>query len=476
MTPSHETRGRPEPGSFRDPESRVFYSGGGVYRALSKEGLADFEALAASGLLDDPRIVGTERADDTPAAASRLDGEVAAVLRHEVVPFVSYPYEWTFSMLRDAALLQLDLLLAALDHGLVLKDSTPYNVQFKGARPVFIDIGAFERLREGELWVGYRQFCMLYLYPLLLQALKNVSFQPWLRGSIDGITATQMRGLMSVRDRFRRGLTTHVFLHARLEQRDVGSATAIKREVKRTGAERQLILANVRRMRRLVTRLDWTPQAGVWVGYGEHSTYDDNDARLKDEFVREVATSRTWPLAWDLGCNNGRHSRIAAEGARHVVALDADDGTVELLYRELRDTADERILPLTANVADPSPPLGWRGLERKALLARGRPDLVLALALIHHITIGANVPVRELVDWLAELGGALVIEFPTREDPMVQSLLARKREGLHSDYEREFFERCLREAFDVRRSEQLASGTRVLYFATPKGGQAEPVT
>ena len=141
------------------------------------------------------------------------------MLRHARIPFVSYPYEWTFSMLKDAALLQLDLLLAALDHDLVLKDSTPYNVQFAGGRPVFVDVGSFERIREGEPWVGYRQFCMLYLYPLVLQAVKGEPFQPWLRGSIDGITPTQMRGLMSFRDRFRKGMFSNVFLHAKLEAR-----------------------------------------------------------------------------------------------------------------------------------------------------------------------------------------------------------------------------------------------------------------
>jgi SAM-dependent methyltransferase len=459
---------RPEPGSFRDPESRVFYSGGEVYRALSSEGLADFDALAATGLLDDPRIVRTERADEVLAGAGLLPTEVAGVLSHELVPFVSYPYEWTFSMLKDAALLQLDLLLAALDHGLVLKDSTPYNVQFIGARPVFIDLGAFERLRPGELWVGYRQFCMLYLYPLLLQAVKGLGFQPWLRGSIDGITATQIRAISSFRDRFRRGFTTHVFLHARLEQRDVGSGRAITREVKRSGAERQLIAANARKMRQLVSRLEWSPPPGVWISYAKHNSYDAADAARKDEFIRTVATAKRWGLCWDLGCNNGRHSRIAAEGAQHVVAVDGDDGPVELLYRELQEAGNETILPLTMNLADPSPALGWRGRERKTMLDRGRPDLVLALALIHHLTIGANVPIREIVGWLAEIGAALVIEFPTREDPMAQKLLAGKRAGLHTDYERDFFEECLREAFEVRRTEQLESGTRILYFATPK--------
>jgi hypothetical protein len=475
VTPGGETRspGAPaglEPGSFRDPESRVFYAGDRVYRALSPDGLADFEALVSTGLLEDERVVRTEQATDGTAALGRmLVHEPAGVLRHERIPFVSYPYEWTFSMLKDAALVQLDLLLAALDHEMVLKDSTPYNVQFKGGRAVFVDVGSFERLRQGEPWVGYRQFCMLYLYPLLLQSLKGVPFQPWLRGSIDGITPGQMRGLLSFRDRFRRGLFANVFLHARLERRYADRPEQVKQEVKRV-FKKELFVSNVRKMRRLVERLGWNPPEGVWTAYGERNTYTDDDTKRKEDFVREVARSRDWGLAWDVGANNGRYSRIAAEGARTVVALDADEGPVELLYRELRDERNERILPLTMDLADPSPGLGWRGLERRSLADRGRPDLVLALALVHHLSIGANVPVREVVDWLASLGAALVVEFPTREDPMVRKLLAPKREGLHPDYELAFFERCLAEAFEVERSERLGSGTRVLYFARPKRG------
>jgi SAM-dependent methyltransferase len=458
-----------EPGSFRDPESRVFYAGDEVYRALSPDGLSDFDALRGTGLLDDDRVVRTELAQDTEAVRGLLVHEPAAVLRHERIPFVSYPYEWTFSMLKDAALMQLDLLLAALDHDLVLKDSTPYNVQFKGARPVFVDVGSFERMREGEPWVGYRQFCMLYLYPLLLQTLKGVPFHPWLRGSIDGIRPAEMRGLLSFRDRFRRGIFTNVFLHARLEARYADRPDQVKQEVRRV-FKKELFVANVRKMRKLVARLAWDPPEGVWTAYGERNSYTDDDARRKDEFVREVATSREWNLVWDIGCNNGRYSRIAAEGARTVVAVDADQGPVELLYRDLRSEASERILPLTMNLADPSPGLGWRGLERRALADRGTPDLVLALALVHHVAISANVPVKEFVDWLATLGCALVIEFPTREDPMVKKLLAPKREGLHPDYELGFFERTLSEAFEVERSERLESGTRVLYYARPKRG------
>ena len=457
-----------EPGSFRDPDSRVFYAGDAVYRALSTEGLDDYRALQEAGLLEDPRIVATDLVHDAPELGARLVKETAGVLRHERIPFVSYPYEWTFSMLKDAALLQLDLLLAALERDLVLKDSTPYNVQFRGVRALFVDVGSFERLRPGEPWAGYRQFCMLYLYPLLLQALKGVRFQPWLRGSLEGITATEMRGLMSARDRFRRGLPTHVFLHARLERRYADRGGEVREDLRRAGFRKALIVANVRKLRALVQRLHWDPPAGVWTAYGARNSYSDADVARKEDFVRDAARACSPRLVWDIGANNGRYSRIAAEQARTVLAIDADQGPLELLYRELRDEGDERILPLTIDLADPSPGLGWRGLERGALAVRGRPDLVLALALVHHLTISANVPVREVVHWLAGLGSALVVEFPTREDPMVKKLLAPKREGLHPDYELGHFERCLAEAFTVDRSERLGSGTRVLFLARPK--------
>jgi hypothetical protein len=226
-------------------------------------------------------------------------------------------------------------------------------------------------------------------------------------------------------------------------------------------------VANVRKMRKLVQRLEWDPPKGVWTAYGERNSYTDDDARRKDDFVRQVATSRDWNLVWDIGANNGRYSRIAAEGARTVLAVDADQGPMELLYRDLRDERNEQILTLTMNLADPSPGLGWRGLERKSLPERGKPDLVLALALVHHVAISANVPVKEFIDWLASLDTALVIEFPDREDPMVQRLLSGKRAGSNPDYEAAGFELALEERFTVERRVPV-SETRTLYEARPR--------
>jgi hypothetical protein len=455
---------RPDPGSFRDPDSRVLYDGPQVLRALSRRGLADYEGLAASGLLEGPRLIGTERLSPGSVPA---DVSAEAVLRHERIPFVSYPYEWTFSMLKDAALLQLDLLLDALNHDLMIKDASAYNVQFRGSQPVFVDIGSFERLREAELWVGYRQFCMNFLFPLWLQAHRGVAFQPLLRGAIDGIPAAQVRAMSSPRDALRRGYLTHVYLQSRLAQRDSRARSGLARQLERPGLGTQLIRTNATRMRRLVRALHWAP-TGSWTTYGANNSYTREDAAHKDAFVESVASTRHWPLVWDLGCNDGRHSRIIATHADTVVSMDADPATVDLLYRDLAKSPQSTILPLVMNLADPSPGLGWRGAERGTLAARGQPDLILALALVHHLSITANIPLRDVLAWLASFGAAVILEFPTREDPMVVELLSSKRDGLHVDYQIDHFERCLAEQFHVIRTQVLGSGTRVLYHLKPR--------
>ena len=454
-----------EPGSFRDWDSRVFYDDGRVLRALSEDGLEDWQALSGSRLFAE--AVAEEKLVETSVAQTRIDG-AAAVLEHRRIPFVSYPYEWTFAMLRDAALLQLELLRRALDENLILKDASSYNVQWRGTKPVFIDVGSFERLREGEPWAAYRQFCMLYLNPLLLQAYKGIDFRPLLRGSLAGITPVEARRMLSSRDLFRRGVLTNVSLHARLERKHDESSRDVKAELKRAGFKKELIVANVSRLDKLVRRLEWKPGASEWSGYEATTSYDEADAARKEEFVRGVVHSRDWGLVWDIGCNEGRHSRIAAENACYVVALDGDAAVVDRLYRSLAAEGTERILPLALDVTDPSPALGWHGLERQTLEARGRPELTLCLAVLHHVAISGNVPVAEFLSWLAEIRTALVIEFPTRDDPRVAALLRRKKDGAHPDYDREAFERALAERFDVVRTEELASGTRILYHANPR--------
>jgi SAM-dependent methyltransferase len=457
-----------EPGSFRDRDSRIFYDSGDVFRFLSPDGLQDWQALASSDLYarfsESGHLVPTELVRDELSTQNGW----AAVLRHERVPFVSYPYEWTFSMLKDAALLELDLVLAGLQDGLILKDASPYNVQWQGAHPVFIDIGSFERLRPGEPWAGYRQFCMLYLYPLLLRAYRGVPFQGLLRGSLEGIEPAVARRFFSFRDLFRSGVISHVVLHKRLEQRHGQEAGQVRRELEAAGFGAELIKASVSRLRKLVARLEPEGAESTWSGYGSSNTYSDEEAARKAEVVRAVASELEPELVWDLGCNDGRYSRIAAEHSRYTLAVDADETTVERLYRELRSEDEGLILPLVMDVADPSPALGWRNLERKTLTERGTPDLTLCLALIHHLVVTRNIPLASFLEWLRGLDSTLVIEFPQEDDPMVRVLLEAKRPGTHDDYRRETFEQKLREVFSVE-SPTTLSETRTLYRAHPRG-------
>src|SRR3954447_18504338 len=460
---AQEISTRAEPGSFRDRDSRVFVTPEGVFRALSARGLEDFEALQATELFEDAvkegDLVATELADVT--AAGLLPGtETAAVLKHERLPFISYPYEWTYGMLQDAALLHLELLDEAMAEGLTMKDASPYNVQWRGALAVFADVGSFEVRRREEPWIGYRQFCTLFLYPLMLQAYLGVPFHPWLKGSLEGIEPTEMAALM--KGHRGKGLTTHVKLHARLERR---YATANRKEVKQelssAGFKPEIVQANLRKMRKLVGGMTWRAGQTAWTEYGEDNRgYEEADQRAKHDFVAAAAERAKPRLSWDLGTNDGAFARLVAPHAEFVVASDFDHETVEALYQSLKDEGNTKVLPLVVDLTDPSPGRGWRGLERSCLEDRGRPDLTLSLALIHHLSITRNVPIAEVVDWLASLGGAHVVEFPLREDKMVQTLLNAKRDESHPDYDLAHFERCLAQRFEV--VNRLELGTRVL--------------
>lgn len=456
-----------EPGSFRDRHGRVFYDGDAVLRGVSQPALDDWEMLEAAPFFQrlhgEGKIVRTRRVE-REAVDPALRGEWAGFLEHERIPFVSYPYEWSFGMLKDAALLQLELLDGALEADMILKDASAFNVQWRGASPVFIDTPSFQRLSPGEPWSGYRQFCQMFLYPLFLQAYKDVAFQPWLRGSIDGIPVEDCARLMSARDLLRRGVLTHVVLQARMQASYAQTRQDVRRELKSAGFRKELIAANARRLTGLVERLSWRQARSAWSHYAAEHSYTDADHARKAAFVREVVHERPRRLVWDLGCNTGTFSRIAAENAAYVVAMDADHLAVERLYQSLKAEGVTTILPLVNNLADPSPALGWRLLERKSLPERGRPDLTLVLALIHHIVIGANIPLPEFIAWLSGLGTDLVIEFVTREDPMVQTLL-RNKEDQYDDYQLEVFEASLERSFSIVRREPLGSGTRILYHA-----------
>lgn len=463
-------------GSYRDRSSKVFYQGKTVLRALDARALENWERLAQTRFFADftdrGHLISTKRLDHLP---ERLPPgqDWRAVLVHERIPFVSYPYEWTFGMLRDAALLHLELLASALEEGMILKDSSAYNVQWIGPRPVFIDIPSFEPLAAGETWIGYRQFCMMFLYPLMLQAYRGVPFQPWLRGAIDGIEPEAMARLLGPFAFWRRGVLAHVLLHARLQRKQSWQKQDTRESLRRAGFNAELIKINVKRLRRLVGRLNWKPARSTWSGYVETHSYPPSDYQMKADFVRRAAARRHRPLVWDLGGNTGDFSRIVAEFADTVVLIDGDGPAMERVYRHLRDEGEKRVLPLYINLSDPSPDRGWRGAERKTLERRGRPDLVMALALIHHLVIGANIPLSDFVAWLADLNASTLVEFVTREDEMVQQLL-RNRNDPFPDYDLARFEALLPHRFTVVERMPLKDGRRIIYYLEPRRPSAAP--
>jgi SAM-dependent methyltransferase len=449
--------------------SRVFVDGDGVWRGLSTEAATDYEALAASAFFREAvargDIVGTERVEGV-----ELPGDWAGVLRHDRIDVLSYPYEWPFEMLRDAALLQLALTRAALKDKLITKDASSYNVQFVGTKPVFIDVGSFERLRGGEPWPGYRQFCELFLNPLLVQALRGVPFQPLLRGSIHGIAPTTAADLLRGEGWFTKGVFTHVKLHARAERKyaDADRERDVKAELKRAGFGAGLIDAQLRNLEKAVRGLRWRKQDSTWSDYSDRSHYDDRDMVAKERFVAAAVESRSPARVLDLGANDGHFSRLALQaGAEYVVAVDSDDLVVDRLYRDLRRDSEQRVLPLVLDLSDPSPSLGWRSRERSSFVERVRPDFVLCLAVVHHLALTNTVPLDEIVAFLADFGAPVVVEFPHHDDVMASRLLARKQAGVFAAYHRDNWERALQSRFRVLTAETLPGGTRTLYHCDP---------
>ena len=461
-----------DPGSFRDPLSKVFVGEDAVYRAFTDLGKEDIDAVWAKSFIQKWLKRGDLIATDfvSPVSAP-IEGDWAAVMRHPKLPFISYPYEWTFSMLQDAALLQLKLTRTALKQGVGVKDATPYNVQFVGSKPVFIDAGSFEMRKEADPWYGYLQFCELYLYPLMMQAYLGVGFQPFLRGSVNGINPATMRKLLGPGRPWarRRGRLTNVVLHAMAQKRFADSDLEVKKEASAAGLNPKVLIATMEKLSATIKKMSLHDKQSTWSEYSDRGHYVESSLDEKETFVRDAVAQRHRKQVWDLGCNDGRFSRIAAAHSDSVVAADADPLVVDRLYNALKVEKNDRILPLYVDLADSGGGVGWRGKERSGFFDRGNPEVVLYLAVIHHMAITYNVPLAAQIDMLATLTPELVIEFPHREDPMVQRLLRNKREGIHGDYALPVFEKLLSERFEIRSSRLLDGGTRTIFHGVRRG-------
>jgi hypothetical protein len=444
--------------SFRDPSGFVFLRDGVLHRRVNRRYAPHYEALRASGLYAELSGRGLLVAHEE---IERFEGpaQAFATLRPERIACVSYPYEWCFSQLKDAALATLEVELTALRFGMTLKDASAYNVQFRDGRPILIDTLSFELYQEGRPWLAYRQFCEHFLAPLALVAYRDARLAQLLRVHLDGIPLDLARSLLPARAWWNPHLFAHIRVHAGYQRRYRGrsDAAARVRPVSRRSLE-GLIVA----LRAAVRRLRWQPASSAWLGYTEGDSYSARAAEHKREIVSRFLERLAPRVVLDLGANTGEFSRLACARGAFSVACDADPACVERSYLELRGRRETRLLPLVLDLANPSPALGWAGRERSTLPQRLAPDALLALALVHHLAIAGNVPLPRIAEHFAEISAHAIVEFVPKSDPKVALLLAT-REDVFDDYTREGFEQAFAAHFEIEEREAIADSQRTLY-------------
>ena len=456
-------------GSFRDPEGHVFVASGRVFRGIARRAAERLRAFVRSDFFTKRagvRIVETWEVppeEATDAGVPEVDvGAWAMWVEHEALPLVTYPYEWPFECLKQAACLTLELLADALRNGYTLKDASAFNVQFIDARPIFIDVLSFVEYEEGAPFLGYKQFCEQFFAPLCLSAFAGIDFNQWLRGRLDGLDLIEASRALPLSTRCRPQVLMHIHTQA-WAMRKLKSASSRTRPVgNRRRIPRRNLIALADSLRRYIGGLE-RERRTYWQEYAAHNSYDDRSRASKTRIAHEFA-ARTGPARLlDLGCNTGEYSKVAIDaGARLVIGVDSDCGALDLAAgRARRDSLPAQFL--CWDIANPSPDLGWMREERTALERRlGPVDAVFCFALIHHLVIGRNIPLDEFVRWVCGLAPRGLIEFVPKSDPMTQGLL-RDREDVFGQYDQANFEQALEEHTAVVKAHKLHPTARTIF-------------
>ncbi len=444
------------PGSFRDPAGFVCEDDGELYRIVTVAGMEDAQRFFDTGLYDE--FAASELILPHVRIASSVLGMTDDVLvyRTRKIPFYSYPYEWSFSQFRDAALLTLDVMRRALAKGMILKDASAFNVSFHGSHPYFVDLLSFTRYREGSPWLAYRQFCEHFLAPLLLSDYASGQTFTMLQSHMDGIPLGIAASLLPLRSRFHFSESLHVHIHASGIRRLSGAGS---KQVRQRSTN---VNALVESLHGLVARLPRRRRTSDWSDYYESTVYSDRDEEEKEQIVRKFLETVTSSAVWDMGSNTGRYARIAAGMGIPTVAMDADPTVVDRMYQEGKARDDRTLLPIVMNVAQPSPRLGWAHEERASLQDRGPVDALLYLGLVHHLRFTHTIPLGNQIRYLAAIAGDVLFEWIPPDDINVRRMIAETvREQL--PYSSEIFESALKEYFTVESRAPVGATGRVLY-------------
>jgi hypothetical protein len=453
-------------GSFRDPSGFVYTRDGTLFRQVNSGFRQTFEAFLASGLCDELVRDGLLVPHELVSLEYSATPEAYAVLRPERLPFISYPYEWSFGQLQDAAALTLQIQERALGKGFTLRDSSAYNIQFRGGRPIFIDTLSFEPWEEGKPWAAYKQFCEHFLLPLTLMSATDIRCGTLLRSYVDGIPLDLGSRLLPHRSWTSLSAVLHIHLHAWAQGRYAGSA--VTSAAKGKSMSQRSLLTLIKNLSTATQRLSWRPSGTEWADYTSDNNYSDAASRSKREMVVAHLAAVKPKTVWDLGANTGEYSRAARESAGYVVSFDVDPAAVERNYRRVRSEKETGILPLLLDLTNPSPAQGWAGRERLSLEQRGPADAVLALALVHHLAIGNNLPLERIASYFRRLGRHLVIEFVPKSDSQVSRLLL-SRPDIFPGYTKEGFEEAFQRHYHIQSVARVADSERWLYAMAARG-------
>jgi len=451
--------------SFRDPSGFLYSRDGLLYRQVNLSYQHQYRRMKDCGLYDDLTREGLLVSHTEADLGLAVTPAAYRVLQPDEIEFVSYPYEWCFSQLRDAALATLRVQRRALDHGMILKDASAYNVQFRACRPLLIDTLSFDAYHDGSPWVAYHQFCEHFLGPLLLMSEVDVRLGRLLATHIEGIPLELASRLLPRRSWLRPSRLLHIHLHARSVRRHGDRPIRASRFEGRMS--RRAMDGLVDNLETAVRGLDWKPVGTEWADYDTTHGYSADALAEKKRLVGRMLASIEPGTVWDLGANVGTFSAVAASAGARVVAMDSDPAATERHYRRLRERGERSILPLQVDLRNPSPGLGWASSERDSLEDRGPADLVLALAVVHHLAIGGNVPLPMIADWLARLADRIIVEFVPKDDPQVRRLLS-SREDIFSDYSGSGFESAFERRFRIDEEEAIAGTGRTLYRMTAR--------
>lgn len=447
--------------SYRDPSGFVFKEDGVLYRKVDKCYAQNYSQFISSGLYDALINQNLLVAHTEIAPVAPLPEGAFKILRPQRIPFVSYPYEWTFSQLRDAALLTLNIQEQALQHGMCLKDATPYNVQFIGSCPIFIDTLSFEAVNEHAPWIAYGQFCRSFLAPLLLAHYSASDLLCLQQAFPEGMPLGLASSLLPLRAKCNFHNFLHIVMHGKAE-------TRFQKKISRDNFANKFSIykhrALVDSLKATISHIKNGKGRSTWSNYYQETNYSAEAFNHKIEIVTHFLNVLAPDSLVDVGANTGIFSELAPD-ACYTVSVDGDMQAVDIFYTELSRKKQKTLLPLHIDVRNPSPDSGWMNRERDSLLHRSAFDTAMALALLHHLAIGANLPFEMIARFFCAIAKNMIIEFVPKEDSQIQKMLCC-REDIFPKYTREIFEEVFSRYFEIKQVVPVKDSLRTLYWMT----------